>query len=129
MNVVRWTARILALLLVGVFLVFMVGQGFNPLALKGAEIAQSAVLLVALAGMLLLWRWELPGGTMVVAGMAAFYAINFAAAGRFPGHFVFPLCFVPGVLAIICGWSRPTSHSAPTRVAKPDVGSAHHLGT
>jgi hypothetical protein len=101
---IRWIARIMGLLIIGVFLLFMVGEGFNPLKLNGTEIAQHAVLFFALTGMVVLWRWELFGGVMVVAGMVAFYFINFAASGRLPGGPVFPLCFVPGILALVSWW-------------------------
>jgi len=118
MTTVRWMARVLGLLLVGVFVIFLIGNGFNPVHLKGAEIAQSVVLLVALGGMLVLWRWELLGGAMVLAGMAAFYLINFAVAGRFPGHVVFPLCFVPGLLALISGWSHRARQTVSHRLGQ-----------
>ena len=66
-----------------------------------------SAFLVALTGMLVLWRWELVGGVMVVAGMVGFYAINFAATGRSPGGWVFPICFVPGILALASWWTAP----------------------
>jgi hypothetical protein len=112
MIVVRWTSRILGVLLVGLVLVFMIGQGFNPLSLNSTEISLASALLVALTGMLLVWRQELLGGTMVVAGMLAFYSINFATSGRLPGGSIFPLCFVPGILALVCWWKGRTSRSA-----------------
>ncbi|MGE3317416.1 MAG: hypothetical protein AB7O26_20055, partial [Planctomycetaceae bacterium] len=97
---IRWTARITGFLIVGVFLLFLIGEGFDPRKLTGAEIPQHAALLVALFGMLLLWKWELLGGALSIAGMIAFYAINFAASGRLPGGPVFPLCFLPGMLIL-----------------------------
>jgi hypothetical protein len=112
MIAVRWIGRILGVLLVGLFLLFMIGQGFNPLRLNGTEIPLASALFIALAGMLLVWRQELLGGTMVLAGMLAFYSINFAASGRLPGGSVFPLCFVPGILALVCWWKGRASGSA-----------------
>jgi hypothetical protein len=88
-------------------LIFAIGQGFNPLHLRGSEIALGSAFLVALTGMLVLWRWELVGGVMVVAGMVGFYAINFAATGRWPGGWVFPICFLPGILALASWWTAP----------------------
>ena len=119
MIIVRWTARILGLLIVGIFLLFMIGEGFNPLRWKGTEIAQHAALLIALIGMLLLWRWELWGGVMVVAGMIAFDSINLAASGRLPGGPVFPLCFVPGVLALVCWWQERQHANLKIRNTSP----------
>jgi hypothetical protein len=37
---VRWTARVLTALLVGLVLVIFIGEGFNPLKLKGVEVIQ-----------------------------------------------------------------------------------------
>jgi hypothetical protein len=56
--------------------------------------------LVSLGGFVALWRWKLPGGLVSLAGIVAFYALNYAASGRFPGGWVFPLFFLPGLLAI-----------------------------
>jgi hypothetical protein len=112
MIAVRWIGRILGVLLVGLVLLFMIGEGFNPLRLNSLEIPLASALFIALAGMLLVWRRELLGGTMVVAGMLAFYSINFAASGRLPGGSVFPLCFVPGILALVCWWKGRTNRSA-----------------
>jgi hypothetical protein len=102
MKACLWIARLVGLGIVGLVTALAVGQRFNPLALGGAELAMIAALIVALTGMLLLWRWMGAGGTLVVVGMTAFYALNFAASGRLPGGWVFPLCFVPGVLGMIC---------------------------
>jgi len=114
MNAVRWSARVLGSLVVVLFAVFAIGQGVNPAKVGGAEIAQFAMLLVALSGMLVVWRRELLGGVMVVAGMLAFYLINFAASGNWPGGWVFPLCFVPGVLALV-SWGTARSLRTDSR--------------
>lgn len=111
MTAVRWVARILGVLLVGLFVVFAIGQGLQPLKLPGAEFGLMSVLLVALSGMLVAWRRELLGGLMIVAGMTAFYLINFTVSGQLPGGWVFPLCFVPGILALVCWLSRRTPAS------------------
>jgi hypothetical protein len=108
--VVRWIAT--GSIAVGLFLLFLIGEGFNPWTLTGAEIAQHAVLWIALMGMLMLWRWEASGGALVIAGMIAFYLIHFATSGRLPGGPVFPLCFVPGVLALIGWWSSRKNQSS-----------------
>ena len=104
MVVVRWMARIGGLLIVGLILFFLIGEGFDPTKLNGMELAMSAALATALLGMVALWRWECVGGAFAVGGMLAFYFINLAASGRFPGGFVFPLFFVPGILALARWW-------------------------
>jgi hypothetical protein len=69
-------------------------QLFNP---------QMWALLVMVAGLLFTWRNSLAGGALSIAGVAAFYLMNFDKAGNFPSGWVFPVCFVPGVLALLAG--------------------------
>ena len=115
MTTIRWISRSLGVLLVGLFLLFLGGQGFNPLRLNGTEIALFSGVLVALSGMLLVWRQELLGGVLVIAGMTAFYVTNFVASGQWPGGWVFPLCFLPGILALVCWWATRANRLASQR--------------
>ena len=105
MDIVRWIARIVGSMIVGLVVIIKIGEGFNPANLNGIELAMSAAFWAALTGMIVLWRWEGTGGLLVVGGMLVFYALNFAASGRIPGGWVFPLCYLPGVLALVC-WSH-----------------------
>jgi len=112
MTVLRWIGRILGLLIIAFVLLMAIGQGFDPRGLNGTELAMSLALLTSLVGMGLAWRWELVGGLLSLIGMFGFYLINFAAAGRFPGGPIFPLCFVPGAIAIFCGWRVPLNRAS-----------------
>lgn len=103
-STLRWIARIIGLALAVLVLLFAIGEGFDPRQLTLTTGFMSVAFFVAIVGMLVLWRWELIGGLMVVIGMAVFYTINFTASGRLPGGWVFPLCFLPGILAMVC-WS------------------------
>jgi hypothetical protein len=38
---------------------------------------------------------------MSLVGISAFYALEFAANGRAPAGWLFPLCFVPGLLGLL----------------------------
>jgi len=94
-RVTRWTARILAAAVLALFVMFAVGEGLPPLSW------QFAALLTVLVGCVLAWFCDLSAGALIVLGTAAFYAINFANSGKFPGGWVFPLLFVPGVLLLL----------------------------
>ena len=98
------------LMIVGLVLLFLSGEGFDPTKLNGMELAMSAALATALLGMLAMWRWECIGGAFAVGGMLVFYTINLAVSGRFPGGFAFPLFFVPGILALTRWWLGPRRH-------------------
>jgi len=55
------------------------------------------------------------GGVSSLMGISAFYLTNYAVSGRFPGGWVFPMFFVPGIL-ILLSWAldrvRPASSQA-----------------
>jgi hypothetical protein len=99
-TVLRWAAQIIGALLVGVVVLFAVGEGVRFQDFDAVTGSMAVVFLVALAGMVVLWCWELVGGVMVLVGMGAFYAINYMSSGDLPGGWVLPVCFLPGVLAL-----------------------------
>jgi hypothetical protein len=98
----RWFSRITGLLLAGLIVLFAIGNGFNTRQVTLTTGLMSVAFCAAAAGMLILWRWELIGGMIVLVGMTAFYVIKFTASGKWPGGWFFPLCFLPGVLALMC---------------------------
>jgi hypothetical protein len=107
-NGLRWTARLLALMLASLVLLMAIGEGFNPGRLTTAELILTVPFFVVWIGLLLGWRWEGIGGILVVAGVAGFYLIHFAQTGfgRFPMGWVFPMMAAPGVLFLVCWWLR-----------------------
>ena len=87
---------------VGFVLLFLIGEGPPPLGRVPPHIASMFVAqVICLIGFIAVWRWRLGGGIVSLVGIAAFHAVNYAASGRFPGGWVFPLFFVPGLLAIV----------------------------
>ena len=112
MQLVRWVSRILGLFLVGLYLLFTIAHAIDgewtPADFTPATILMMVALMVSLAGMLLLWRWELPGAVTSLTGILCFYVINYAANGNFPGGWVFPLCYVPGLLSLFCWGYKKT---------------------
>ena len=99
---VRWSARLLGLAMFLFVGAFVVGEGPPPFS------AVSVLFLGSWIGLIVLWRWNLVGGLMVVLGMAAFLL----ATTTIP-NFWFSVWTVPGLLSIAAWWleSRP----APTR--------------
>ena len=82
---------VLLLLYVG----FAIGGGPPPLSLG------SVALAVMFGGFILAWWSGVAGGALSLVGTGGFYAWNFANSGVFPGGWVFPLCFFPGVLQLV----------------------------
>lgn len=107
-QLMRWAARIVGVLLIGMFLVFGAADGLDPSQFDARSTPLMGMMLISLAGMAGLWKWELAGGATALGGIAFFYVLNYAYTGRLPGGPVIPLFFVPGFLAIAAAFlSRP----------------------
>jgi hypothetical protein len=102
----RWIARVLSVLLIGLILVIFVGEGFNPFNLKGIEPLQMVLFFTTCIGMVVAWRWELIGGSLSVAAMALFLAVEFGVTSRLPNGLTFYLMLVPGVLFLLSAFLR-----------------------
>jgi hypothetical protein len=102
---VRWAARVLSALLVGLVLVVLIGEGFHPLTLKGLPPFLAALFWAACVGMVMAWRWPVLGGALSLGGMTLFFAA-FAVMGGFPTA-PFPyLMLLPGILFLVDGLRR-----------------------
>ena len=111
---VRWTARVGGLLLVGLFGLLAVGEGFDPSALAPSTLVACALVSVALAGVLVAWRWELTGGLMVVSGMVAFGLWGVVERGRWGWSGpVFWAVLAVGVLFVAAAFGRQASKATP----------------
>jgi hypothetical protein len=80
----RWIARFLAVVAVGLFAFFAIEFGasvFPTLSWDPQGIPLLVVLGIALAGVLVAWRWELVGGLMTVAGAAGIMALVCLGSG------------------------------------------------
>jgi len=100
--VARWAARLMGAFLVGLVLLLAIGEGPpNPLALTGREQALTVAFVASLAGMVLLWWRELAGGLLALGGVAGFYVIYYVTSNGWPRGWVFPLFFLPGLLALV----------------------------
>jgi len=99
---IRWIARVMGLCVVGLVVVFFIGEGgFNPLRATWHESLQVLSILITCTGLVAAWRWELFGGAMAVGGMLLFYILDFAANGQFPRGWVFGAIGLNGSLFIL----------------------------
>ena len=99
---VRWAARITGLLLVGLVVLMMIGEGGPPNILTQPFPVQveSVGMLLMLVGFLVGWRWRAIGGISAVTGFLLFLGTEFAVNGRPPGGAI-PLFVIPGILLLI----------------------------
>jgi hypothetical protein len=98
-TVVRWMARLSGMLIAGLYLFFAIGEfitphsGHSPTFVEGTGIA---LLTVTCAGMLVAWRWELPGAALSLVSL-----IGFTLLIRVNNHSMTVVLAVPGILYIL----------------------------
>lgn len=105
----RWVARLVGLLAVGLFVAFIIMSGprvFPELSLTNLQgIPLLVALVVALAGALVAWQWELVGGIMTMVGAGAIIALVCLGSGTdmflCSLFFTLPL-LVAGALYLAC---------------------------
>ena len=113
LTLLRWTGRLLAALLFlfwGSFFVEHLVEWFvRPWPQTPPPIVWFAqgLHLLMLAGLVLLWRWELVGGVLVVAASFAFFVDK--AGGNFP--LFFGATSLPALISIWCGWCSRAARS------------------
>jgi len=107
----RWSARVLSILAVGVVLMFGIGEGFNLSHFTARELVLSIFFPIGIClGMALAWRWEGFGGGLTVASLAAFYLVHRLTSSSFPRGFALVALAAPGFLFLLCWlWARSTT--------------------
>jgi len=104
-SVVKWTARLWSLASLGFLAMFMIGEGFNPVAtLTSRQWAWFVCFPFGMTlGLLLGWWREITGGAIAVGGLLGFYVLEMVFAGRPPGGPWFALVAAPGFLFLLSG--------------------------
>jgi hypothetical protein len=111
LRTLRWSARVLSILAVGVVLLFAFGEGLNLSHFTAPQLVLFAFFPIGVClGMALAWRWEGLGGGIAVASLAAFYLVDRLTSSSFPRGFAFVALAAPGFLFLLCWlWARSTT--------------------
>lgn len=100
----RWTARILSILSLGVVLLFAFGERLHLWNFSPHELTLFVFFPVGVClGILAAWKWEILGGAITLASLTVFYLLHNLLSGGFPGGFAFIALAVPGFLFLLCG--------------------------
>ena len=111
----RWAARLIGLLAIGLFVAFVIMSGpsvFANISLASLQgLPLLIALLLALAGIVVAWRWELIGGIMTIVGSLAI--IGLVCLGSGSDMFLCSLFFtgpmlVAGILYLACCYRTRT---------------------
>jgi len=97
--ILRWVARLSALLVAGGYTVMLVGEITHPHSgppTTLVERAGIALLTATCIGMLLAWRWELPGAVISLASLVAFTLLI-----QMRQHAILFVFVAPGILFLV----------------------------
>jgi hypothetical protein len=101
--ITRWSARATSVLALGMIGAFVLRHGLAPAALSAREWILMLFLLWSLVGLILAWRWPLPGGALSLVGLIGFHVLEWVASGQLPGGWFFPALAIPGALFLVSG--------------------------
>ncbi len=103
-NPIGWVARVLSVLGVGIILMFMIGEGFNPAHMTPQERWLVVGFPVGVCvGMIVGFFSEGLGGLITALSLGMFYVVHYAQRGVFPGGGWF-LLFSSGGLLFLVSW-------------------------
>lgn len=107
----RWSARVLSILAVGIVLLFAFGEGLNLSQFTTRELVLFAFFPLGVClGMVVAWWREGLGGGITMACLAAFYLVNRLSSSSFPRGLAFVALAAPGFLFLVCWlWTRLTT--------------------
>ncbi|XVJ59878.1 MAG: hypothetical protein HEQ23_10930 [Tepidisphaera sp.] len=99
----RWVARAASVVSIGLLAAFAFGGGEPGLPTAKEWVALAFFPVGVVAGMVLAWWKEVPGGLVTAASLAAFYGVMYAERGAVPGGPFFVLFSLPGLVLLVCG--------------------------
>ena len=109
-SIVRWAARLTALLLALGFFAIAIGEPWGPLSdIHFREWVGMIFLLVAILGMLLAWKWEFPSALLSLFALAAFVAVT-----HMNRYGIILIAMIPDFLFLL-DWKLRRLHSAGAR--------------
>jgi hypothetical protein len=113
-RLVHWSARVTSLLLFGLVIVIVIGQGGPPNFFRQPTPVQLefAALGLMLLGLVIGWVQEGLGGLLVLLGLATFNTVELSVNGR-PALGAFPLFAVPGALFLLSALLRRRGKQLP----------------
>ena len=100
--ILRWFSRLTGFMVMGILILFILGEGVKCLSLTEGIMFLFFPLSVAL-GFVIALRWEIIGGIVSIAGLIIFYILNLIMVGQLPKGPFFILFTVPAVTFIISG--------------------------
>lgn len=104
LSAIRWIARAITLIMTILIAVMFFGEGGSVhfTTLKWNESVMIISVLLALAGLLIAWRWEGFGGILTLSALITFSAVDFYTSGGVLWNVW--IIGIPAALFLFCWW-------------------------
>lgn len=114
---IRWAARILSIISIGIVILFIVGEKFNTAQIKPTEWLGLLFFPIGISiGMILAWWKEGLGGCITIGSLIIFYILHLATSGKFPQGWAWLIFSSPGFLYLLYWlWTRKVEKLRPNR--------------
>jgi hypothetical protein len=117
-RIIRWTARIISILIISLFLLFFIGESVTEHHPNAEPIAiiNIVVGVLMIGGLVVAWKWEFLGGLISVIGFIGVGIVN-------PRSFTLPMMYLfllPAILFLICAWKSRSLRSADNETSRND---------
>ena len=107
--ILRWIARVAAVLIAATFFAFVAGEPVGSLrAIHAREWVGMMLLFACIVAMLFAWKWELPAALVSLFALGAF-----AAVVRMNRYDVLIIAAIPNLLFLL-DWKLRRLHAAHT---------------
>ena len=126
-TIIRWVARIVAILSMVVFLVFFVADCVEKgrIAIESDRILMTVFLLLAFIGLIIAWKWDGIGAAWTLAsliGVSIFAPATLTVAGVLAVTAMYGL---PALLFLYCWWQTRRESSTSAQTHATTRGSAN----
>jgi hypothetical protein len=102
--ILRWITRLIGAGLVGLLLLFLIGEGdFDQMRNLGSpeKIKLLLVPLLFIIGVVISWKKELAGGIIILVSVLGFNCVEYIAGKGFSGDIELAFLLIPGILVLL----------------------------
>lgn len=119
---VRWLARAGSLAVIGVLLLFIIGEGSHSgVPIRARDLAGLALFPVGVVlGMIVSWKYEIEGSFLSIGSLIGFYIVCGWLVGNLPNGWAFIIFTSPAFLFLLSGvMDRLKAHGQYPRLHHP----------
>lgn len=117
-TIVRWVARIIALLIAGVVVIFVTGKGL-PQEMTSSEIILAITFGLMWLGLIAAWVSDKWGGILITGGTLLYLILDYLFYGAVLRFWLYGVFLIPGALLLLCWWREKHPLESAERPSSP----------